>query len=240
MQLTEFSKDQIWTKDYPVKLPFCPINARMSVIRLADGRLMLHSPGDIDDATAEAISQLGQVGYIVAPGSLHHMHVTEAQQRFPDAQTYICPGIERKVPGLRFDGILGPHAPAIWSDTIDHVLIQGNRFVREVAMLHKPSKTLLLVDAIEYYTDQTEDVSWQLKVWWKLLRMWNKPKPAPEYQFGWKDKAAARASFEAILEWDFDKIILSHGDNITEDAKERARYAWTPPLESKIGLRSCC
>ena len=98
-------------------------------------------------------------------------------------------------------------------------------------MLHKPSKTLVLVDAIEYFTDHTDDVSWQLKACWKLIRMWNKPKPAPEYRLGWKDKAAARASMEAILAWDFDKIVLSHGDNITEDAKERARYAWTPPLE---------
>ena len=103
----------------------------------------------------------------------------------------------------------------------------------EVAMLHKPSKTLLLVDAIEYFTDQTEDVSWQLKVWWKVvLRMWNKPKPAPEYQLGWKDKVAARASFEAILAWDFDRIVLSHGDNITQGAKEMARNAWTPPLQT--------
>ncbi len=125
MQLTEFSQDQIWTRDYPVKLAICPFNARMSVIRLEDGQLMLHSPCDINDATAAAISKLGQVGYIVAPGSFHHMYVTEAQRRFPNAQTYICPGIERKVPSLRFDWILGPRSPAVWSDTIDQVLIRG-------------------------------------------------------------------------------------------------------------------
>jgi hypothetical protein len=232
MQLTEFSQDQIWTRDYPVKLAICPFNARMSVIRLEDGQLMLHSPCDINDATAAAISKLGQVGYIVAPGSFHHMYVTQAQRRFPNAQTYICPGIERKVPGLQFDWILGPRSPAVWSDTIDQVLIRGSRYMWEVAMLHKPSKTLLLVDAIENFTDQTDDVSWQLKAWWKVLHMWNKPKPAPEYQLGWKDKVAARASLEKILEWDFDKIVLSHGDNITECAKEKARQAWTPPLNS--------
>jgi hypothetical protein len=232
MQLTEFIKGQIWTRDYPVNLAVCPFNARMSVIRLGDGRLMLHSPCGMDDATAEAISKLGRVGHIVAPGSLHHMHVAEAQRRFPEAQTYLCPGVERRAPNLRFDWILGPRSPAAWSDTIDQVLILGNTNVCEVAMLHKPSRTLLLVDSIENYTDRTEDVSWQLKVLWKLvLRMWNKPGPAPEYRFGWKDKAAARASLEAILQWDFDRIVLSHGDNITQDAKEKARQAWTPPLE---------
>lgn len=232
MDLAEFSKNQVWTGDYPVKLAMCPFNAQMSVIRLKDGRLILHSPCDVDDATATAISRLGEVCYIVAPGSFHHMHVASAQRRFPNAQTFICPGIEHKVPSLHFDWILGPRSPAAWSDTIDQVLIRGSRYIWEVAMLHKPSKTLVLVDAIEYFTDRTDDVSWQLRAWWKLFRMWNKPKPAPEYQLGWKDKVAARASLELILEWDFDRIILSHGDNISEKAKETARRAWTPPLES--------
>ena len=231
MQLTEFIADQIWTKDYPVSIAICPFNARMSVIRLGDGSLMLHSPCDIDDATAADIATLGQVACIVAPGSLHHLHVASAQRRYPKALTYVCPGVERRAPGLGFDWMLGPRAPAAWSGTIDQVLIRGGRYACEVAMLHKPSRTLLLVDAIENYTDQTRDVSWQLRFLWKfVLRMWNKPGPAPEYRFGWKDKIAARASLEAILAWDFDRIVLSHGDNILEDAKQIARRAWTPPL----------
>jgi glyoxylase-like metal-dependent hydrolase (beta-lactamase superfamily II) len=60
--------------------------------------------------------------------------------------------------------------------------------------------------------------------------MWNHPKPAPEYQLGWKDKAAARQSLKRILEWDFDRIVLSHGDLIEDDAKATARQAWEVPL----------
>lgn len=231
MQLTEFIPGQIWLLDYPVEYAGCRFNARMSVVRLANGTLMLHSPCDLDDATAKAIARLGPVSCIVAPGSFHYMHVAKAQSRFPEAMTYLCPGVERKLPGLRFDWILGDRPPAIWSDTLDQVLIRGSRFMWEVAMLHKPGKTLLLVDAIEHFTDRTADVSWQVKAWFKLFGMWNKPKPAPEYRLGWHDKSAARASLEAILAWDFDRIVLSHGDNITENAKEIARRAWTPPLE---------
>jgi len=232
-RLKVFSENQIWTCDYPVQLAICRFNARMSVIRLANGQLILHSPCEIDAAMAAALSKLGPVGYIVAPGSLHHLHVANAQRHYPDAMTYICPGVERRAPGLRFDGMLGLRSPAEWTDTIDQVLIQGSRYVTEVAMLHKPTRTMLLVDAIEYFTDGTAGVSWQLKAWWRLLRMWNKPKPAPEYWLGWKDKVAAKASLEEILEWDFDKIILSHGDNILENARETARRAWTPPLEKR-------
>ena len=47
---------------------------------------------------------------------------------------------------------------------------------------------------------------------------------------GWKDKAAARKSLRKILDWDFDKIIMAHGDLIETDAKERAVEAWKKPL----------
>jgi hypothetical protein len=63
--------------------------------------------------------------------------------------------------------------------------------------------------------------------------MWNRPKPAPEYQLGWKDKAAASKSLQQILEWDFDKIILAHGDLVEKDAKATAREAWKGPLGDK-------
>ena len=61
--------------------------------------------------------------------------------------------------------------------------------------------------------------------------MWENPKPAPEYQFGWKDKKAARNSLQTILQWDFDKIIISHGDLIEDKAKDIALHAWQKPLK---------
>jgi hypothetical protein len=50
-------------------------------------------------------------------------------------------------------------------------------------------------------TDRTPHANWQLKLWWKVVfHMWNNPKPAPEYQLGWRDKTAARQSLRDILE----------------------------------------
>ena len=71
----------------------------------------LHLPCEIDDSTKEAISALGEVAYIVAPGSYHYFHIPSAQAAFPDAETYICPGIERKRPELNFDWFLGDRPP---------------------------------------------------------------------------------------------------------------------------------
>ena len=231
MELTEFVTGQIWLKEYPIHFAGCDFNARMSVIRLPNSTLLLHSPCEVDSQTKKAISALGDVAYIVAPGSYHHLHIPSAQAAFPQAETYICPGIERKRPEIDFDWFLADQPPEDWEDALDQVLVRGNKYIWEVAFLHKPSRTLLLVDLIENFTDQTPNVNWQLKLWWKVVfHMWDHPKPAPEYQLGWKDKAAARKSLERILDWDFERVILSHGDLIDEDAKAIAREAWEAPM----------
>ena len=57
------------------------------------------------------------------------------------------------------------------------------------------------------------------------------PKPAPEYQLGWKDKNVVRQSLNRILQWDFDRVILAHGDLIETNAKEVVKKAWEIPLK---------
>lgn len=228
MRLTRYVADQIWLCTYPVRLAGTRFGARMTVIRLASGEILLHSPCDIGAALAEEISALGPVAHIVAPGNFHHLHVTSAQAAFPDAKTWICPGIETKRPDLRYDGILGDRAPADWLDEIDQVLVRGTRIMREVAMHHRASRTLILVDLIENFTDATPHVGATTKFWFKyVMRMWNKPCPAPEYRLGWSDQKAAAKSLRRILAWDFQRIVLAHGDLVERAAHEVANKAWS-------------
>lgn len=233
MPLSEYVPGQLWLQEYPIRFAGCDFNARMSVIKVSGKELLIHSPCEIDPETKKAISALGHVAYIVAPGTYHHLHIPSAQAAFPDAETYICPGVERKRSELDFDWILGDQPPEAWAGVLDQVLVRGNKFIWEVAFYHRASRTLLLVDLIENITDKTPNVNWLLRLWWKVVfRMWNNPKPAPEYQMGWTDKLAARRSLEKIIEWDFSRIILSHGDLIETNAKERALAAWERPLSA--------
>jgi len=56
--------------------------------------------------------------------------------------------------------------------------------------------------------------------------MWNNPKPAPEYQLGWSNRIAASQCLRQILEWDFEQVILAHGDLMEWAARERLQKAW--------------
>ncbi len=231
MPLTSYVGDRIWLCAYPVRLAGTRFGARMTVIRLASGRMLLHSPCRITATLAEEIAALGPVAHIVAPGNFHHMHAASAQAAFPDAKTWICPGVEKRAPDLRYDGVLGDVAPAAWLGEIDQVLVQGTRIMREIAMHHRASRTLILVDLIENFTDATPHTSASLKLLFKyVLRMWGRPRPAPEYRMGWSDRAAAAESLRRILAWDFERIVLSHGDLIERDAHAIAAEAWSGVL----------
>ncbi len=184
----EYQMDTIWIKEYPIHYAGCDFNSRMTVIRLLNGNLFIHSPCEIDENTKIAIERIGKVEFIVAPGSYHYSYVASAQKAFPDSETFICPGIERKIPEIEFDWLLGDRPDKRWENEFDQVLVRGNRLICEVAFYHKVTHTLILVDLIENFTDETEDVNWVLKLWFKhIFRMWKNPKPAPEYQMGWKD-----------------------------------------------------
>jgi hypothetical protein len=232
MTLTPYVADEIWLCPYSVRMEGTQFEARMTVIRLASGKLMLHSPCEITAAMAEEISALGPVAHIVVPGNFHYLYAAAAQAAFPSAKTWICPGVERKRPGLKYDGILGDVAPPDWDDEIDQALVEGARIMREVAMFHRASRTLILVDLIENFTDATPHTGGALKFWFKyVFRMWNNPRPAPEYQMGWSNRQAAAKSLRLILAWDFQQIVLSHGDLIQSAAREVTINAWSGILD---------
>lgn len=234
--LEELIPNRIWLKKYPVHYAGLNFTARATVIRLTNGELWVHSPSPLGEELLDGIRGIGPVAHLVAPGSYHYFHVEAWQEAFPEAIVWICPGVERKKPDLEFDWFLADRPPDAWAEELDQVLVRGNRFIWEVVFLDRPSKTLIVTDLLENIGEKSGPVDWQLKLWWKVVfHMWDNPKPAPEYQMGWQDKRAAKRSLERILEWDFDRIVLSHGENIESDPKAVLRKAWAGPLRGTHG-----
>jgi hypothetical protein len=222
----------VWLGGYFVSLGGARVNARMTVIKLRSGELLIHSPCELDEALKAEVAALGRVAAIIAPGNFHWLHVRSCQQAFPDAVTYVCPGVEQRSKGtIAFDGVLDDHAPALWASELSQVLVQGTRVMREVVFFHHASRTLIVVDLVENVTAATPGINWFLRVLFRTLGMWNTPGPAPEYRLGWGDKELVARCMERILAWDFDRVVLSHGDLITSDAKQAVRRAWRKILD---------
>ena len=117
MALTEFVKNTIWLLEYPIRFFAMDLSARMTVVRLSNGTLLLHSPSPMDEQLRAEIDRLGPVSVIIAPGNFHHLHVITAQLAYPEAEILICPGVEQKQPRLSFTRLLGDQPdPALKAD----------------------------------------------------------------------------------------------------------------------------
>jgi hypothetical protein len=230
LPLQPYVPDLVWVKEHPLSLMGGALRTRMTVLRL-DGGLCLHSPVAIDDATRHEIEKLGQVVALVAPSNCHHLFFASAQQAFPRARSYGTAEVQRKRGDLRFDETLGDQPPACWAGQMDQVFV-GNRIMREVDLLHRASRTLVAVDLVESFSDQTAGTNRALRAMIKLLGMWGRPRPAPELRWFTRDRAAARQAIERILSWDFDRAVIAHGDLLNRSPHDAIREAWQWVLRS--------
>lgn len=222
--LRELVRGQLWVKEHPVRLAGGRFLTRMTIMRLDDG-LCLHSPVEIDTATRSTIEGLGEVRAIIAPSTFHHFFVASAQSAFPSARTYAIEGLDAKRKDLHFDELLRDEPPALWAGQMDHVVI-GNRVMREVVFLHHASRTLVAVDLVENFRDETPGTNVTLRAWISLFGMWGRPRPAPELRWLTRDREAAREALERLLAWQFDRAIIAHGELLDFKPKDAIREAW--------------
>lgn len=233
--LEEYVPARIWLVEYPIRYGGMDLYSRMTIIRLNSGQLFVHSPCRIDSGLKAQIDALGPVAFIVAPGSFHHLYVSDFQQCYPDAETFVCPGVEKKRPELSFDALLGDRPDPRWKDELDQVFVTGTKIITEVAFLHRESRTLILTDLLENIGDDYQhEADLVLRFWWKLVfHMWNNPKPAPEYQIGWGDKAKVRKALQKIVDWDAQRIVLAHGELIEGHVRAVLGKAWEKVLADR-------
>src|SRR5262249_15074289 len=65
-----------------VKLPL-PFTTRITVVRLSNGDLFLHSPIKFDERLAKELLGLGAVRHLVSPNQFHYAHIGEWVRGFP-------------------------------------------------------------------------------------------------------------------------------------------------------------
>ncbi len=212
---------RVYVEEHPVHFAGGSLLTRMTALVLADGGVVLHSPIPIGDELRAAIGQLGDVRALLAPSTCHHLFVADAQRAFPGVPTYAIAGLERKRPDLA----LSPLPDELWADELERVAV-GNRVMRELVLFQRASRTVIAVDLVEHIGDATLGVDRMMRAWIKLLGMWNKPRAAPELRWLTRDRAGARRALERILSWDFDKMVIAHGELFERDAKAALREAW--------------
>jgi hypothetical protein len=215
----------IWVIDHDLRMLGLELGTRTTLVRLSSGDLFMHSPGPLSVHLAQQIDALGAVRCIVAPNRFHHLYVSENAKAYQAASVHLAPGLEKKRKDLSYNEVLGDTPSRIWSKDIDQIRFEGAPTFDEVAFLHRASRTLILTDLAFNFGHAP---SFGTRLFLKLNGALGAFGPSRMMRMLVRDREKARVAMERILEWNFDRIIVSHGDVLEGDARHilRTSYAW--------------
>jgi hypothetical protein len=208
-----------------IRLPL-PFTTRMTVVRLSNGDLFLHSPIKFNQKLAEELEKLGRVRYLISPNQFHYAHIGEWAKSFPNSIAWASPGVRQRSPARRLDihfaRDLAPTPPEEWRSELDQALFPGGYF-KEFIFSHRESATLILTDTIINIELDKMDEPW--RTFTKLSGMYH---PYGQMFFGMRlplllQRRKAEAAIEKIYAWRPRRILLSHGRNFEVDAGEVIR-----------------
>lgn len=223
----------LWIVDSgPLRMLGMKLPVRMTVIRLAGGDLLLHSPTRFDEGLRQAMQRLGRIRHLVAPNSAHWRHVGDWQRRCPDAVTWAAPGLRErgqvKRSGLRLDRDLAEAPPPDWAGEIEQMIVPGGIGFREVAFFHKPTRSLLLTDLV--VNVEPGRLPPLMRLGARLVGATAPDGRAPVYLrllVRMKRAEAARAAARLVA-WEPERVIFAHGRWFDRDgaAALRRSLAW--------------
>lgn len=213
----------IWAVNAPLSVLGMAIGHRMTVVRLPDSTLWLHSPIAYSEPLVDELAQLGALAHIVAPNCLHDTYLSGWIAACPRVTFHAAQGFSQFRPDLKFTDFIADTPLPAWDEVFDQHLVRGAPRVNEVVFLHRASRTLILTDLAFNLGPEMPFLS---RVLVTLNGCYCQFGPSNLFRTTIKDRAAFRASINHILRWDFDRIILSHGENVEHGGREMLRQAF--------------
>ncbi len=218
LTLNQLASD-LWVVDHSLYMLGVNLGTRSTLLRIADQSLCLISPGAGLDELKAQIDSLGEVKAILAPNTMHHLSLPATQKLFPLAQIYGPPGLKTKQPKLNYLGF--ENTP--WIDHLQVLAIQGLGPLQEHAFFHAPSKTLIATDLV--FNFQQAPNLWA-RAMMTLNGCYQHFGPTRVLRSLIKDPADLRKSIEQLLQWDFDRVIMAHGEVLPTGGKAKFRQSY--------------
>lgn len=88
--------DNLWRVEgsLPGDVPFKRV---LTVVKLKDGRLVIHNAVALGDAEMKQLEAWGKPAFLIVPGSNHRLDARAFKERFPDVRVVCPPGARAKV-----------------------------------------------------------------------------------------------------------------------------------------------
>jgi hypothetical protein len=214
-RLTQLDEALWMTEGEIVSFHGFPYPTRAVIVRLADGGLWVWSPIKLARDLCAEVDRLGPVAHLVSPNKLHHLYLREWKETYPDARLWGPRSTMRRRRDLTFRKPLQDEPPSDWRDDIDQAWVRGSITMDEVVFFHRPSRTTIVADLIQTFSDQFLRAHWR---WWQrpLARLGgivaDKALAPSDWRHSFLNRAPARAARAKILGWDCERVIVAHGE----------------------------
>ncbi len=192
-----------------------PYPTRSIVARLENGDLWVWSPVKLRPELRADLKTLGPVRHLVSPNKLHHLYLRDWQIAYPQAQLWGPLSTIRKRRDLKFREPLRDSVPPEWGSDIDQVWFRGSFAMDEIVFFHRPSRTVIVADLIEAFSDRFLREHWR---WWQrpLARIdgivADKALAPLEWRLSFLNRPPARTARAKVLTWPCERVIIAHGD----------------------------
>jgi len=226
----------VWIVDGPVIRFFgLPFSTRMTVIRLDNGDLFVHSPVALSDELNSEVAALGRVRHLVSPNWIHYAYIAQWAGVFSDTLAWAAPGAraraEKMKLDLHFDRDLGESAEAEWAGEIDQLVVHGNPFHQEVVFFHLATKTLIVADLIENFEPGKVSFGLRALAWLGGMLHPNGGMPRDMRATFWRGRNELRDALEQMISWAPERIILAHGRWYEKNGLQELKRAFSWVLD---------
>lgn len=195
-----------------IKMPLMALPVRSVYVNLGDKGILI-SPGS--KISVDQYRQLSNVTDIVAPNLFHTGGIPKAQSTFKNARIWGPEGAKNKKPEIQWSHSLVTQS---WpfENELRMVPIAGMPKINEVVFYHPVTKSIIVADLAFNMNDLS---GWGPRLILGLFGTYKKFGVSRFFLKFIEDKTAFKNSIALLLSLDFDKIIVSHGNNLLNHGK---------------------
>ncbi|MEO7168701.1 MAG: hypothetical protein ABI016_16920 [Chthoniobacterales bacterium] len=212
--------DDVALLQFPLRAFGIDFRRNVTLLRLRDGRLVIHSTAPFEPEDVEVIRRFGQPAWLVDVTLMHDTFKKAGRTAFPGLP-YLAPAGFSKASGLATEPLSPP--PNDWADELEVVAIDGLRYVGEHALFHRASGTLVLGDLLFHFAPKTR--GWPRFFARHLMRLPRMVGISAFFCLMIRDKELFAASLRQLLEYDFQRIVVGHREPIRHHAKAALQEA---------------
>jgi hypothetical protein len=195
--------DNLYTVTGRLKMPLGETTRRMTVARLADGRLVIYSAISLDEREMAKLEALGEPAYLIVPNGIHRMDAKPWKDRYPGL-VVIAPAGARE----RIGEIVAVDATLVdLGDPRVRVHAVPGTKDRELAMV--VDKTLVVSDLIFNLPKIPGVMGWALRLLGFGPGHPAIPKLVKRKLFG--DERAVKSQLRRWANDGIDRILVAHG-----------------------------